>query len=111
MQILIKNAIEALSGSGEILIKSYLAQNLKTDSLDMCTIDVCDNGCGINDEHRSKLFEPFFTTKTDGSGLGLSIAKKIILEHHGQIYITESTAYSTIVRVMLPTGNNGVADV
>lgn len=111
MQILIKNAIEALSGSGEILIKSYLAQNLKTDSLDMCTIDVCDNGCGINDEHRSKLFEPFFTTKTDGSGLGLSIAKKIILEHHGQIYITEDAVYSTIVRVMLPTGNNGVADV
>lgn len=111
LHILIKNSIEALSGSGQILLRASLAQNLKSDHSDTCTIEVCDTGSGISSEYKNKLFEPFFTTKADGSGLGLSIAKKIVLEHHGQIYITGDAKYATIIRVVLPTGNNGSANV
>ncbi len=53
-------------------------------------LDVQDDGPGISAEHRGKLFEPFFTTATDGTGLGLYIAKELceangaLLEYHGQ---------------------------
>lgn len=111
LQILIKNSIEALNGKGKILIRASVAQNLKSITQDSCIIEVCDTGSGISSEHKSKMFEPFFTTKADGSGLGLSIAKKVVLEHHGQIYISNDDYFSTIVRVVLPTGNNGAIDV
>ncbi|MDO8263264.1 MAG: ATP-binding protein [Gallionella sp.] len=53
-------------------------------------LDVQDDGPGISAEHQGKLFEPFFTTATDGTGLGLYIAKELceandaLLEYHGQ---------------------------
>ncbi|MDD5299189.1 MAG: ATP-binding protein [Gallionella sp.] len=53
-------------------------------------LDVQDDGPGISAEHQSKLFEPFFTTATDGTGLGLYIAKELceangaLLEYHEQ---------------------------
>ncbi|MDH4234724.1 MAG: ATP-binding protein [Gallionella sp.] len=53
-------------------------------------LDVRDDGPGISAEHQGKLFEPFFTTATDGTGLGLYIAKELceangaLLEYHGQ---------------------------
>jgi two-component system sensor histidine kinase PilS (NtrC family) len=53
-------------------------------------LEVQDDGTGISAEHQSKLFEPFFTTATDGTGLGLYIAKELceangaLLEYHGQ---------------------------
>lgn len=47
-------------------------------------IRIKDNGCGISDEHKSKLFDPFFTTKPvgKGTGLGLSICYQIIVDKH-----------------------------
>lgn len=108
MQILIKNSIEAISGMGEICIRVSMAQNLSANNNNNCIIEVCDTGSGISSYNKSRLFEPFFTTKPDGSGLGLSIAKKIVLDHQGQISIYKDEYFSTIARVMLPNGNNGV---
>ena len=48
-------------------------------------ISVLDNGPGIPDSVRPKLFHPFFTTKANGSGLGLAVVQKIIVQHGGQI--------------------------
>ena len=41
-------------------------------------VEICDNGCGIEEEEQSKVFEPFFTTRTKGTGLGLAIVKRIL---------------------------------
>jgi len=53
-----------------------------------------------------KLFNPFFTTKLRGTGLGLAVCRRIIVErHHGKIYIESEEKKGTVVRVELPTGH------
>ena len=44
-----------------------------------------DTGSGIPPENLDRIFEPYFTTKEDGTGLGLALARRIILEHRGSI--------------------------
>jgi C4-dicarboxylate-specific signal transduction histidine kinase len=48
-------------------------------------IHVLDNGAGISREAAAKLFRPFFTTKVNGTGLGLAVVQKILLQHGGQV--------------------------
>ncbi len=48
-------------------------------------ITILDNGPGIPEESMAKLFRPFYTTKADGTGLGLAVVQKIILQHGGQV--------------------------
>ena len=48
-------------------------------------IEVADNGAGIDDEIMEKIFLPFFTTKEKGSGVGLSLARQVMLVHKGSI--------------------------
>jgi signal transduction histidine kinase len=51
----------------------------------MAVISISDSGHGIPTEKLSQVFDPFFTTKEQGVGIGLSIARTIILAHHGLI--------------------------
>lgn len=62
------------------------AHHLRTGD-DAIVIEIVDNGTGISDEHARKLFDPFFTTKATGvgTGLGLSVVRKIIELHDGSI--------------------------
>ena len=50
-------------------------------------IMVADNGPGIAQATMSKLFRPFFTTKSNGTGLGLAVVQKIIVQHGGQVEV------------------------
>jgi len=75
---LVKNAMEALSRGGEIVLSS----GVRGDHAD---IVVADTGPGIDPQVARNLFEPFFTTKTQGTGLGLSIARQISEEHGGEL--------------------------
>jgi signal transduction histidine kinase len=52
---------------------------------DRMVMTIADNGCGVPDARREKIFVPFFTTKTGGSGIGLSLARHIVLAHGGQL--------------------------
>ena len=52
-------------------------------------VEVTDNGRGIPPEHLPNIFRPFYTTKGNGTGLGLSLARRIVEEHHGRIDVTE----------------------
>ncbi len=78
---LIDNAAEAMQDS---LLREL---HLSTRSLPsgMIELVVADTGSGLTDEMRESLFLPYFSTKQRGSGLGLSIAAKILQEHHGSI--------------------------
>lgn len=91
---LIKNSIEA--NSSQLIIKSYW----KYGERDF-VFDIIDNGIGIEQDKISKVFLPFFSTKEGGAGLGLSLSKKIILHHGGEIKIIPSSK-GTILRVSLP---------
>ena len=50
------------------------------------TVEIKDNGMGINADIREKIFEPNFTTKNSGMGLGLAIVKRIIEQNNGKIW-------------------------
>ena len=65
-------------------------------------IRVGDTGPGISDEHKDKIFYPFFTTKEQGSGIGLSMAKKIIDCHHGLIDVKNRTGAGVLFSVRIP---------
>ncbi|HEY5132064.1 MAG TPA: ATP-binding protein [Candidatus Krumholzibacteriaceae bacterium] len=77
---LVRNAIEALDKGGRILVSTRRESN-------GALLVVEDNGPGIPAEIRERIFEPFFTTKKAGSGLGLSICRKIISEQGADISI------------------------
>lgn len=95
MNILI-NARQALAGSGEIRLRAYRQGD---DAL----IEIHDSGPGIPPEVLGHVTEPFFTTKgAAGCGLGLSIARKVILRHNGDLKISSPPGEGTTVTVRLP---------
>ena len=74
------NAIEAVENDKGIL-------KIKTEKKGgKCVVTISDNGVGIDKESLSRLFEPYFTNKSKGTGLGLTNAQNIILNHNGSIY-------------------------
>jgi two-component system sensor histidine kinase AtoS len=65
-------------------------------------VEVVDNGVGISPDDRDRIFLPFFTTKPAGTGLGMSIVKKIVDLHTGDIAIDSAPGRGTRVRISLP---------
>ena len=94
---LIQNAIQAVSGTGEIVLETRFPA---TD--DMLEVNIIDDGPGIPKDYREKVFDPFFTTKDGGTGLGLSICHSIVEKHHGDINIECGEEVGTKVSVRLP---------
>jgi PAS domain S-box-containing protein len=64
-------------------------------------VHVEDNGPGLTPEARTNVFEPFFTTKTKGTGLGMSIARRIVDAHGGRIAVCDSSAGAEFVMTLL----------
>jgi signal transduction histidine kinase len=63
---------------------------------------VSDNGRGISPRHLPNIFRPFFTTKGNGTGLGLSLARRIVEEHHGRIEVSSVEGKGSQFTVLLP---------
>jgi len=98
---IVKNAYEAMPDGGELTIKA----GLRSDSQKDIEITFIDNGTGIKKENLSKLFNPFFTTKVRGTGLGLALCRRIIVErYHGKIHVDSKENEGTTVKVELPAG-------
>ena len=97
MENLIKNAVDAMEGSGAITV---------TTAVDRGTayIEVADTGKGISRKNFKTVFNPGFTTKSRGWGLGLTLAKRIIEQYHsGKIYVrTSEPGVGTTFRIDLP---------
>jgi signal transduction histidine kinase len=93
---LIQNALQAMQSKGVLTVRI-------TRQGDRVAVQLTDTGTGIPPEIQAKIFDPFFTTKAsgEGSGLGLTIAKKVVDKHHGTIAIA-SRPGSTTVEVLLP---------
>jgi two-component system nitrogen regulation sensor histidine kinase NtrY len=77
---ILKNAVQAVDEVENALIEIRYHR-----SGSVAIISISDNGCGINDELKTKIFTPNFTTKTTGSGLGLAMVKNIIQGFGGDI--------------------------
>jgi len=99
MTNLVDNALAALKEieSGQIWIDSRLDK-----SLEMVIIELNDNGPGIDEKTQARLFEPYFSTKKRGTGLGLTIVKTIINDHHGFIRVRENHLKGTCFVIELP---------
>jgi len=69
---------------------------------DAVEIDISDTGGGIKPENIGKVFDPFFSTKDSGTGLGLSLAHRIIENHGGAITVKSAPGEGTTFRVTLP---------
>ncbi len=65
-------------------------------------IDVSDNGPGVTEEERSRLFEPYFSRKKGGTGLGLTIVRSIVGDHHGYVRAVAGDHGGTILSMELP---------
>lgn len=92
---LVLNAIQAMPGGGEVI----LSVEQKDDSVQ---IQVKDEGIGVEPENLEKVFDPFFTTRAGGTGLGLSVAYKIIQQHGGHIAARPNADKGMTFTVTLP---------
>ena len=97
------NAIEAMPNGGVLEITTD--KQTDKESKDILEIKVKDTGSGISPDLKRKLFEPFFTTKSEGTGLGLFIASRIIQMHKGAIGLESQPGKGTTVIVRLPVDN------
>ena len=75
---LIRNAVEAMTDGGRLTIEAG-----QDDS--QVTIAIRDTGIGISDLALSRATDPFFTTKTFGTGMGLTVVKRIVKDHNGTL--------------------------
>jgi signal transduction histidine kinase len=65
-------------------------------------IVVQDNGIGIADDKQGKIFEPYYTTKENGTGLGLTLAYKIVKEHGGEMSVRSKLGQGSVFVISLP---------
>jgi len=92
---LLINAIQASPNGGEILLQARIRGS------DL-VIQVRDQGSGVQAEDLDKIFDPFFTTKENGTGLGLSVANKIIEQFGGTLTAERNTDQGMTFSVILP---------
>jgi signal transduction histidine kinase len=94
---LIDNAIDAMDGRGTLRL-------VTRSEGDAVVVEVIDSGTGMPPEVQAHAFEPFFTTKevSKGTGLGLDISRRIVVERHGGDIEIDSRPGATTLRVRLP---------
>ncbi|MEM7781878.1 MAG: response regulator [Planctomycetota bacterium] len=111
----IKNATDAVDDASDGFVRVRLVNSpqLQNDArlvigdyrsdLNYFAIEVVDNGPGIADEVLEKISLPHFTTKSDGHGFGMTIAKRILLDHQGVFEFRHHQPKGTCIRMIFPT--------
>jgi PAS domain S-box-containing protein len=97
---LIMNARDSIAnGNGRIVLATRNGEE------DLLTVEVADNGIGIDPDDVAKIYDPFFTTKGvgRGTGLGLAVTYGIVQEHSGHISVNSTPGVGTTFRITLPT--------
>lgn len=115
---IMENAIEALPASGRITVTTRNLdiseptqdRTAQLTSGPYVSIDIADDGRGIDAESLPRVFEPFFTTKQGHRGLGLAWVYGIITNHRGGVAVSSEPGHGTSVRVYLPASKRLVAE-
>ncbi len=94
------NAMEAFAQKQSDDEKRQVKVDISKVNNELC-ISVEDSACGISDEIISRIFDPYFTTKSQGTGLGLVVAKNIVEAHKGKLKVNSSSA-GTLFKIMIP---------
>ena len=97
------NALQAMPERGTLTVDTKL-----TEDGEFVEIEISDTGCGVPQEHLSKLFDPFFSTKKtgEGTGLGLSVSLGIVQKHNGTIDVKSKVGEGSTFIIRLPVGEN-----
>ncbi len=99
---LAKNAVEAMPDGGTLRIQAGRRKG-------RAEVIIADTGCGIPEADKGKIFSPFYTTKKQGSGLGLSLSKRIVEEHHGgRLECRSEAGKGSVFTVSLPLESDGM---
>jgi len=101
---ILDNAVTAVKGKGDIEISVNRETHPLHDygNIDCASIEIIDNGVGMDRGKIEKLFTPGYTTSDHGSGMGMVIAKSIIEMHEGEIFIDSTENLGTTVYIRLP---------
>ncbi|EPR37513.1 multi-sensor signal transduction histidine kinase [Desulfovibrio sp. X2] len=94
---LLGNAAEALQGRGHVEVSAFHDPILR-----LVVVEVRDDGPGLSEEERSRIFEPYFSRKKGGTGLGLTIARSIVSDHHGFLRVRPNEPNGTVFVIELP---------
>lgn len=89
------NALQAMPGGGRLSVKTRRAPSA-------LKVEIVDNGVGMTEEQLRNVFEAFYTTKSQGLGLGMPYAKKVVEQHGGRISVESRAGEGTTVRIDLP---------
>ncbi len=98
---LLLNAIQAIDGAGSVRLTLEARE-------DCALVTVTDTGRGIPPEHLASIFRPFFTTKGQGTGLGLSLARRIVEAHAGRIEASSQPGQGSQFTLWLPFRKSGL---
>ena len=92
---LLLNAVQAVEGPGTVRVEIGSRDGY-------ASVAVSDTGRGISTQNLPNIFRPFYTTKGDGTGLGLSLARRIVEDHHGRIEVSSVVSKGSRFEVLLP---------
>jgi two-component system sensor histidine kinase HydH len=92
---LLLNAVQAVEGTGTVRVEIGARDG------HACVV-VSDTGRGIAPQHLANIFRPFYTTKGNGTGLGLSLARRIVEEHHGRLEVSSTLGKGSRFEMVLP---------
>jgi len=92
---LLLNAVQAMEGPGTVLVEIGSREGY-------ASVAVIDTGRGIAPQNLPNIFRPFYTTKGEGTGLGLSLAHRIVEDHHGRIEVSSVVGKGSTFTVLLP---------
>lgn len=94
---LMDNAVAAVGSAGEVVVRTRYNRGLS-----MATVEVSDNGPGIDPKDRERLFEPYFSRRPGGTGLGLTIVNTIVADHNGFVRIRDNEDKGVTFVIELP---------
>ncbi|MFZ0774682.1 MAG: ATP-binding protein [Candidatus Sulfotelmatobacter sp.] len=92
---LLLNAVQAMEGAGTVRVEIGSREGY-------ASVVVSDTGRGIAAQNLANIFRPFYTTKGNGTGLGLSLARRIVEDHHGRIEVSSAVGKGSQFTVLLP---------
>ena len=95
---LIGNAIDASEDASSSV---YVDISTSEDN-QSCEVSIRDEGPGIPHDQQQQIFEDFFTTKEDGTGLGLSVVRRLVMDLHGSVHVESSVGHGATFTVALP---------
>jgi two-component system nitrogen regulation sensor histidine kinase NtrY len=99
---MLENAVSAVCDQGQISLETHYNKDMQ-----MASIIIADDGCGIPTEDKPRLFEPYFSTKKSGTGLGLAIVATIIADHNGYVRVKDNQPKGTKFIIELPVTGGG----